>query len=67
MMKTMYESDFDAIQKDAARYRWLRDNNQLVNVQLARLCGTGIPSDMDDAVDAAMRLREKMEGTDENA
>ena len=45
--------------KDAQRYRWLRDNEQLVSTQFAKLRGSGDPDEMDDATDLAMNATAK--------
>lgn len=44
-----------ALERDARRYKWIREHERLVAVSMARLCGDGSPGELDAAIDAAMK------------
>lgn len=55
-------AELEKCRRDAERYRWIRENERLVDVQLARLVGSGHPLELDQAIDAAISAGEGKDG-----
>jgi hypothetical protein len=52
----VYATDWDRLEREAERYRWLRDNCK--RTLLMRLPASYAPADVDAAIDEAMRADE---------